>query len=541
MLNQSQTINNNHNNNFRKSNNLSSVSSKEKPEKFSFEQFLEKVGTQDWYQIRSFVCFCIQWFVIGWFIASQSFLFQKPQLIEYNVKEKDLCIVLKNNISDILKPNQFKSISMEFSLYCDQDYLRNIFVFLGPLTAIFSYIIFGYLSDNYGRKHGLKLAWKIFTFGTIILYLTKVLFLVISGYIITSFGAYSILIIQLSLINEQSTGKVRVLSQVGLNIGFSLGQLIFSFFPFVIEEWRQLVFISAVIPAILLNILIEQCKESPRYYYTKSKIKALRMLNYIASINEKQLLNIDLERSVWSEEAKYRQFVYQDIFRFQSIRVSLFGGLIIFFCGEMMYKASEITIHRIDKQNIYLQLFYLTLADLIAGIFTLFFINLYKRKIQLQITCILSVLFIITSQIFSNLYQINIDNDQTFPIIFSMILIQLSRLFVSYFRNVTFVYFAELFPTVVRSMTLGMIFSFAQLGLIMIQFMSITQMNDFVLIVPIVFLNIVALFHFQWLPETNVENQYIKDEIQEISFGQDDDFFLEEDDQNIQNKYVKYD
>ncbi len=60
---------------------------------------------------------------------------------------------------------------------------------------MFSYIIFGYLSDNYGRKHGLKLAWRIFTIGTIILYLTSVFVLVITGYVIASFGAYSVIII----------------------------------------------------------------------------------------------------------------------------------------------------------------------------------------------------------------------------------------------------------------------------------------------------------------------------------------------------------
>ncbi len=79
-----------------------------------------------------------------------------------------------------------------------------------------------------------------------------------------------------------------------------------------------------------------------RYYYTKSKIKALRMLNYIAQMNEKKLLNIDLERSVWSEESKVRKLRYFDLFKFQSVRVSLFGGLLIFFCSEMMYKASEL-------------------------------------------------------------------------------------------------------------------------------------------------------------------------------------------------------
>lgn len=57
------------------------------------------------------------------------------------------------------------------------------------------------------------------------------------------------------------------MSCVGLSIGFSFGQMVFSGFAFFINEWRLLIFICGVIPSILLNVLVEICEESPRLIY----------------------------------------------------------------------------------------------------------------------------------------------------------------------------------------------------------------------------------------------------------------------------------
>ena len=58
--------------------------------------------------------------------------------------------------------------------------------------------------------------------------------------------------------------------------------------------------------------------------------------------------------------------------------------------------------------------------------------------------------------------------------------------------------------------------------------MNINHTDDYIYIAPVIISIGAVLFSVSNLPETNVEKQPIKDEIEEIAFGYDDDFFLEE-------------
>lgn len=57
---------------------------------------MDRVGTEDWYQLRTLSYFTMLWFVVGWFIVSRDFFFQQVKFIDYtgvssNSKIEDLC------------------------------------------------------------------------------------------------------------------------------------------------------------------------------------------------------------------------------------------------------------------------------------------------------------------------------------------------------------------------------------------------------------------------------------------------------------------
>jgi len=64
----------------------------------------------------------------------------------------------------------------------------------------------------------------------------------------------------------KKAGAVRVMSGIGLNIGFSFAQTIFTGFAYILHDWRILMFACGVIPAILLNLIFDNFEESPRYF-----------------------------------------------------------------------------------------------------------------------------------------------------------------------------------------------------------------------------------------------------------------------------------
>ncbi|EAR91653.2 MFS transporter (macronuclear) [Tetrahymena thermophila SB210] len=501
--------------------------------KFSFEQFLEKVGTENWYQIRLFSCFCLQWFVVGWFMISQNFLFQKVKYVDHYSQTQnveDLCQngdLTMEQTGKLLLPNQFNSITVEFNLYCKNDNLRQFFILFQPFFGILGYSFFGYLSDNFGRKHALKLAWKIFIIGQIVQCFTKVLPLVISGYSISAFAALSVIILQISLINEQATGYVRVLSGIGLNVAFSAAQAIFTAFAYIIHDWRILMIVCGVFPTILLNFLISTYEESPRFYYLKNKQKALRMLNKIAIVNGKKSLNVDLERSTWNEEWKEKNRKYKDLFQYLSVRLSILAGSMIFFCTEMLFKAGELTLEK-GTLTTYVKVVVLSLSDVFASIVAMFIINKLKRKKQLYISCTISAIFIILFYLYTNLFTQSQIKDSKTITFFQILIVVISRFSSNYLRTVAFVYFAELFPTVVRSMGMAVLFASSQLGSIVVYLMQIRQFNDILYLIPIAFCSLICLVHIFWIPNIQLENQPIRDEIPEIAFGHEDQFYLDE-------------
>lgn len=75
-------------------------------------------------------------------------------------------------------------------------------------------------------------------------------------------------------------------------------------------------------------------------------------MNKIAAINSKPMLNIDLERSSWTEESRNQHRKYRDLFRYLSVRICILAGSIIFFATEMLSKAAMFSLER-DVLNTY--------------------------------------------------------------------------------------------------------------------------------------------------------------------------------------------
>jgi len=84
-------------------------------------------------------------------------------------------------------------------------------------------------------------------------------------------------------------------------------------------------------------------------------------------INGKRNLNIDLERSVWTEEWRDKSRRYKDLFQYLSLRICILAGSIIFFSTEMLFKAGEISLEN-NSLNTYQKVVLLSLSDVAASV-----------------------------------------------------------------------------------------------------------------------------------------------------------------------------
>lgn len=105
------------------------------------------------------------------------------------------------------------------------------------------------------------------------------------------------------------------------------------------------------------------------------------MLNKIAIVNGKKSLNVDLERSSWTEEWKDKGRKYKDLFQYLSVRISILAGSMIFFSTEMLFKAGELTLEK-GTLNTYMKVVILSIADALASIIASNFYFVMKNKIK---------------------------------------------------------------------------------------------------------------------------------------------------------------
>lgn len=204
----------------------------------SLDDFMESVGTQDWYQIRIFTFFCLQSICLAWFNTEQKYFFADMEFSCPNEFEKlepytSSCLKFmcyqKEHNSDVfnyrkyITNNSYHSVTQDFDLYCGMDGIRLNILQIQAAFSFVGLIIFGHLSDNVGRKDSLKTCWKIFTIGNFIYPFVKVLPLFIIGYMITSFACMSAVVIQTALINEQTSKRAPgfVLAPCALSISRS--------------------------------------------------------------------------------------------------------------------------------------------------------------------------------------------------------------------------------------------------------------------------------------------------------------------------------
>ena len=176
---------------------------------------------------------------------------------------------LETNFNDQDKSN---SATIEFGLLCDQASL-NANIQAAPMVGyIIGGIVFGSLSDKFGRKPAFLLA-------NMILFLAGMFCAIAPNYIIFAFGRF---VVGMSIIGVESTGQVMVFELVGPSKRSLAGMLAWFFESggllmavgiayFVRSNWRLLQGLYTL-PALLFCIYAWAPPESVRWLLSKKKL-----------------------------------------------------------------------------------------------------------------------------------------------------------------------------------------------------------------------------------------------------------------------------
>ncbi|XP_076253252.1 organic cation transporter protein-like isoform X2 [Rhynchophorus ferrugineus] len=358
------------------------------------------------------------------------------------------------------------TIISEWDLVCSRKYLADFAQMVTMLGILFGNMVFGYLSDKYGRKN--PLLWAVIlqaTSGTIagfspwfplFLLMRFLAALATGGTMVTSF------VLTMELIGTQWRTIICILYQ----IPFNLGHLLLPVISYFLRDWRY--FQAAIsLPSIILVFYYWVLPESPRWLLAGGKKEqAIDVLETAAKHNGLPTKNIRadvdeyFQRKGDSEETEKRKGNIMDLVRTPIMRtytIAVCFNWIV--CGLCFFGVSQF-IGQLGG-NIFLNVALSAVIQLPSTFFACWSTKAWGRKLTLIFANILSgVSLLLIGFVPSDPAWIK-------PTLSTAGMFGLALAFPT-----VYIYSGELFPTMVRNIGVGTSSMCARIGSMVAPFVA---------------------------------------------------------------------
>lgn len=372
----------------------------------------------------------------------------------------------------------------EWDLVCDKAWLRATGDSLFMVGVMLGSMIFGGLSDKYGRRPIFFLSLVIQLVGGILVavapeFISYVIFRLIVGS--TTSGVFLVAyVIALEMVGP----KKRLVAGVGVQLFFTVGYILTAAFAYYITNWRMLQ-VALTIPSIGFLVYWWFIPESARWLLTKGRLQEAKDLLQRASLengvempNEalETLLNNNSEDST-PDTKKPSLF---DLFRYPNLRrksILLFFNWLVnsgTYYG-LSWHASNL------GGNDYVNFVISGVVEVPAYTFLIFTLNRWGRKIILCGCMMLSGLALLAT--------LFVPADMPWLIV---CLAMIGKLAITSSYGAIYVFTAEQFPTVIRNVGLGASSTFARIGGVIAPYVN--HLSEIWMPLPLVIFGSCALF-----------------------------------------------
>ncbi|XP_053139384.1 solute carrier family 22 member 7-like [Hemicordylus capensis] len=285
-------------------------------------------------------------------VLSSCKMFFRPQfyLLENSSWEQDNTSSVQNCQQGwIYDDSQYISTTAtEWNLVCENKGLNQAIATFFFIGVTFGAVLFGYLSDRFGRRRILLLSFIVtMLFGTLSAFSTSyVMFIIMRS--LCGVGLTGISIISIVLAVEWTDIKHRTFCGTISGISWSVGYMLLALVAYLIRTWRWLL-LAVTSPCLICIVIWRWIPESARWLLTKKEVeKAHSYLSRCAEVNGKKdfcskITPEVLQKTVTVDES--RTYFYWNLVKTPKLRKTTLCSSIVWFGVAFTYYGISLNIH----------------------------------------------------------------------------------------------------------------------------------------------------------------------------------------------------
>nr|XP_012420649.1 PREDICTED: solute carrier family 22 member 4 isoform X2 [Odobenus rosmarus divergens] len=400
------------------------------------------------------------------------------------------------------------TIVTEWSLVCEDDWktpLTSSLFFVGVLLGSF---VSGQLSDRFGRKSILFTTMAVQT-GFSFLQIFSInweMFTIL--FVIVGMGQISNYVVAFILGTEILGKSVRILfSTLGVCTFFAVGYMLLPLFAYFIRDWRMLL-LALTVPGVLCIPLWWFIPESPRWLISQRRFReAESIIQKAAKMNNIAAPTVIFDPMEELKLPSQQKVFILDLFRTRNIATITIMSLLLWMLTSVGYFALSLNAPNLHG-DAYLNCFLSALIEVPAYIVAWLLLRTLPRRYIIAGVLFLGGGVLLLIQLVPADYNL-----------LSIGLVMLGKFGITSAFSMLYVFTAELYPTLVRNMAVGVTSMASRVGSIIAPYFVYLGAYDRVLPYIVmgsltVFIGIITLFFPEsfgmTLPETLEQMQKVK-------------------------------